>query len=140
VAQGLSFSALHQFNPLELAYLGDCVYELQVRSRLMKDFRIKTINALDRAARIYTSAASQDEVLDLIAPFLTEEEAQIIQRGKNAKAKKPRNASARQYRAATAVECLFGMLFLAGANDRIEQIADIVFELRPPSLRRNQSI
>ena len=111
-------------SPGELAFVGDAVYELLVREHVALGNAARP-DALHHAAIEYVRADAQAAALELIKPHLTEEEADIVRRGKNAhKVAAPRSASPRDYRAATALEALFGYLFLCGKKQRIRELFD----------------
>ena len=78
---------------------------------------------LHSVATHYVSAHAQNQELALIEPMLTEEEQNILRRGKNAsKASVAKHATAQEYRASTGFECLLGWLHLMGRDDRIEEL------------------
>lgn len=106
-------------NPLQLAYIGDGVWELLVRSRLI--YRGRSARHIHKDAVACVNAAAQAEALRRIEPLLTEDEADIARRGRNAHAHHaaPKNQDAADYRAATALEALIGYLYLTGQEDRL---------------------
>jgi len=107
---------------LVLAYVGDAVYELAVRSLLVADGRVK-VGQLHKEAVNYVSAAAQAEALRVLEGNLTEEEAAVMRRGRNTKsAHTPRSTGIMDYRHSTALECLIGYLFLKGEGQRLEEI------------------
>ena len=109
-------------SPGELAFVGDAVYELLVREHVALGNAARP-DALHHAAIEYVRADAQAAALEAIKPQLTEEEADIVRRGKNAhKVAAPRSASPRDYRAATALEALFGYLYLCGRRQRIREL------------------
>jgi len=73
------------------------------------------------------TASNQSIALENILPVLTETETEIYKRGRNAKCRVPRSASAVDYRRATGMECLFGYLYLSDNKDRIKELFDIAF-------------
>lgn len=112
-----------KINTLALAFVGDGVYDLMVREELVcranRPVRELNIRKVD-IVRCQAQAALVKE----IEPLLTEEEADILRRGRNAHvAKAPKNATMAEYHAATALECLIGYLYL---SDRIERIRELV--------------
>ena len=109
-----------------LAYLGDAVIELTVREHLLKSGNCPP-EQLHARAMLFVTAANQSAALENILPILSELETEIYKRGRNAKAKVPKSASAAQYRRATGMECLFGYLYLLGDKDRIKELFDIAF-------------
>lgn len=111
----------------ELAYLGDSVYELSVRERLILS-GIRNSGELVRRAKDYVTAAAQADILNVLAPVLTEEESAIVNRGRNIKPKhSPKHASPRDYSYATAIECLFGYLYISGDTARLNELTDKIF-------------
>ena len=116
------------FNPLVLAYIGDAVYEVYVRVYIAKKGEIKT-NALHKASISFVSAHAQSDILNEIEDSLTEEELNIVRRGRNAHSNTiPKNASIADYKKATAFEALIGYLFLKSDIKRLEEIIKITLE------------
>ena len=111
-------------SPVELAFIGDAVFELLVRERITR--RVDTTaNRLHRMAVDYVCAGAQAEALETILPALSEAEQDIVRRGKNAsKVSVPRNGNPRSYRSSTALEALFGYLYLSGETERIRELFD----------------
>lgn len=115
-------------SPLALAFVGDAVLELLVRARLVGGTRLQP-NALHTAATHYVSAHAQNLELGVIEPMLTEREAAVLRRGKNAsKATVARHATAQEYRASTGFECLLGWLYLQGQTARIEELFNALWQ------------
>lgn len=115
-------------NPLVLAYIGDAVYEVYVRVYIAKKGEIKT-NALHKASISFVSAHAQSNILNEIEDSLTEEELNIVRRGRNAHSNTiPKNASIADYKKATAFEALIGYLFLKNDIKRLEEIIKITLE------------
>ena len=105
---------------LELAYLGDTVYDLYVRRRLViNGGRMKDLH---RAAVSQVRASAQSEALSRIEDMLTEEEQGVVRRARNAKQNPPKNADPGDYHRATAFEALLGFLYLLGRYERLEEI------------------
>lgn len=117
---------------LGLAYLGDAVYELMVRSRLCL-LGLPTSGKLHRAAISYVAAPAQAQAAQKLAPHLTPEEQDVFRRGKNTHtAAVPQNASREEYRLATGLEALFGWLHLNGRQARICQLFDLILDGSEP--------
>lgn len=115
-------------NPVVLAYVGDAVFEVYIRQRLVAG-RARKPHELHRSATRYVSAAAQAKLLQRWHPLLTEEEADIVRRGRNTKSgQPPRNADPADYRQATALECLIGYLYYLGEKERLEQLIGLAFE------------
>ena len=114
----------NQINSLVLAYLGDSIYELYVRSYLIKK-GINKVNDLQNEAKNFVSAKSQCKFLTsmLENDFLTEEEKTVIMRERNHKVSRhPKNTDLMTYKYSTGFEALIGYLHLEGQNDRIKEI------------------
>lgn len=113
-----------QLNALALAYMGDAVYEQAVREHLLRSGRVRP-NVLHREATRYVSAKSQAVILQemMEAGFLTEEEAAIMRRGRNAKSGSiPRNTDVGTYKNSSGFEAVLGFLHLLGQTERITEI------------------
>ena len=111
-----------------LAHLGDAVYELLARAYLCAHGRA-TGKGMHRAAVELVRAESQALRAQQILPLLTEEEMAVFKRGRNAHVNAiPHNASRGEYLKATAVECLFGYLYLHGRIERINQLFCVMME------------
>ena len=117
-----------QISSLGLAYLGDGVYELMVRAYLC--LRGKATNkGLHRAALDYVAAPAQARRVQKILPLLTAEEQDVFRRGRNSHtAAIPKGASVAEYHTATALEALFGWLYLRGETDRLNQLFTLIME------------
>ena len=105
---------------LELAYLGDTVYDLYVRSHLVNHGG--RVGALHRRAVRYVCAHAQCEALGRVESMLTDEEAAVVRRARNVRQSPPRNADPAEYHRATALEALIGYLYVTGRHERLEQI------------------
>ncbi len=111
-----------QVPALTLAYLGDTLYDLYVRSRLVSTHE-DTTGRLNRRAIAFVSAVGQSRALKALWDRLNEEERQIAQRGRNAKTPTAaKNASIQDYHFATALETLLGYLYLSGQDSRAKEI------------------
>ena len=123
---------IHEMSPLALAFVGDAVLELLVRARLVGTTRLQP-NRLHTVATHYVSAHAQNLELDIIEPMLTDAEAAVLRRGKNAsKATVAKHATVQEYRASTGFECLLGWLYLQGRNDRIEELFNAMWDVYKP--------
>jgi ribonuclease-3 family protein len=115
-------------NPLVWAYIGDAVYEVYVRSHIISE-GIKNAKDLHRASIKYVKASEQSKILEGINSSLSEEEQNIVRRGRNTKTHHiPKNAEVIDYRMATAFECLIGYLFLMKRYDRLDEIMKNIFK------------
>lgn len=119
---------LKTLSPLSLAYVGDAVFELLVRTHLLtKD---KNSNKLHREAAKIVSAKSQANLVLSIMDDLSSEEESVVRRGRNAKSHTvPKNALLRDYKYATGLEALFGYLYLRGRDERIEELFNKIKEI-----------
>jgi len=117
---------LLKMSNLGLAYLGDAVYEVMVRSWLCLHGKL-TPGKLHKAALDYVAAPKQAAKMDLLLPILTEEETTIFKRGRNASPHSyPKGATRREYQIATGMETLFGWLYLQGQTDRLNQLFELI--------------
>ncbi len=115
-------------NPLVLAYLGDTLYDLYVRTRLVQATHAQA-GRLHKQAIHYVCAAGQARALQAIMETLTEKETAVVRRGRNAKSPTmPKHASIADYRHATALEALLGYLYLAGESQRVQALMKMAFE------------
>ncbi|MGA9290246.1 MAG: ribonuclease III domain-containing protein [Anaerobacillus sp.] len=119
-----------QLNSLALAYMGDSVIEINVRSRLLSLGHIRP-NQLHRTATKYVSAKAQAAFLHQVLKqeILSEEEAGVVRRGRNAKSGTvPKNTSVSTYKYSTALEALFGYHYLQGNEERVEELLNRLYE------------
>jgi len=105
---------------LELAYLGDTLWDLMVRARLVR--RGGRMKDLHRAAVKQVCARAQSEALGRIEAQLTEAEAGVVRRARNARQSPTKNADPGDYHRATALEALIGWLYLTGQRARMEAL------------------
>lgn len=106
--------------PLVLAYLGDAVYELIIRERLVTTDRSRP-NALNKKASRLVCASAQSAMMEILRPLLEPEEEAIYLRGRNANSPThARNQSIQDYRRATGFEALVGYLYLCGEKKRLD--------------------
>jgi len=116
------------FSPLTLAFLGDSVYEVMVRETLLREAN-RPAKQLHEQAVAHVRAAYQADAAERIAPMLTEDEADILRRGRNASGiSVPKHATPADYRKATGFECLFGYLFLCGQTDRLRTLFTVIWQ------------
>lgn len=119
---------IREQSPLSLAFVGDGVYELLVRARLVEYTRLVP-HQLHRQAVRFVSAKGQCLGLSAILPQLSEEELAVVRRGKNAsKATVAKHATPQEYRASTALEALFGWLYLQGRHERLYELFAAVWD------------
>ena len=111
-------------SPVTLAFVGDAVYTLYVREKLVLNHDYST-GTLQKLCSQAVAAHGQNVLLEKIMPKLTEEEAAVFRRGRNAK--KPtrsKSASVAEYNNSTGFEALLGYLYLVGNYSRIEELLD----------------
>ena len=110
-------------NPLQLAFVGDGVYEVFIRNYILNNNKELSTHKLHVEAIKYVKAHAQSEIIRRIESDLTEEEIYIYKRGRNTKsATVPKNADLAEYRAATGFEALVGYLYLINEIDRLNTI------------------
>ena len=115
-----------QLSPLNLAFIGDCIYEILVRETLVCNAN-RPVNDLHRESVKFVSAKAQTEAFSKIKDILTEEETAQFKRGRNAKTShSPKSATDAEYHTATGVEALFGYLYLTEQTDRIKELFKII--------------
>lgn len=113
-------------NGTELAFVGDAVFELLVREHIARSIDTNA-HILHRMAVEYVCAQGQSRALEHILNILNDEEHDIVRRGRNAnKTSVPKNTSPRTYRHATALESLFGYLYLCGRHERIRELFAVI--------------
>ena len=118
----LSEPQARMYSPLTLAFLGDAVYSLMVRDMLTKQAN-KPTGKLHKESIKLVNAAFQAEMIRTLLPHLTEDEAAVFKRGRNAhSAHSPKNQSEADYRYATGFEALFGYLYLSGQTQRLKEL------------------
>ena len=125
--QQLTEREVNLYSPLALAFLGDSVYEVLVRKEilLLAKLPVSKLHSL-KISRV--CAAYQAAALEKIMPVLDDKEVSIVKRGRNATGNTvPKHASAAEYRKATALECLFGYLYLLDRQDRIDELFRIIW-------------
>lgn len=118
------------YSPLTLAYMGDCVYEMTIRTLLVSRGNAP-VNTLNRKASNLAKAPSQSKMISALieAEALTEEELMVYKRGRNAKSfSTAKNATVNDYRRATGYEALIGWLYLSGRSRRALEIIKLGFE------------
>lgn len=113
---------VNQMSPLVWAYIGDAVYELYVRSNLVEKTDYKP-HKLHIESIKYVKARAQANILKELETCLTDEEKEIVRRGRNAQNHHlPKNADVQEYMYSTAFEGLIGYLYLTKQNDRLYEI------------------
>ena len=119
---------LAAYNALELAYLGDAVYELAVRRYLLEQGSRPMVEH-NRRAFAMVNASAQSQVIERLTPHLSPAEVDLIRYGRNAKGGSAKSASQTDYRRATGLECLLGYLYLCQETTRLEEIMATIIAL-----------
>ena len=110
---------LRTYSPLTLAYIGDAIYDLVIRTIVVERGN-RSANNLHKKTVTYVNARVQARMIDALESELTEEETAIYHRGRNAKSyTAAKNASIIEYRKATGLEALCGYLYLNGQHERM---------------------
>ena len=110
------------YSPLTLAYIGDGIYDLIIRSLVVAKGNTRASELHKRTSQI-VKAHTQAEMMEILLPLLTEEEENIYRRGRNAKSfTMAKNATMTDYRKATGFEALMGYLALSGRQDRVNAL------------------
>ncbi len=129
MSEKLTEREVNQYSPLSLAFLGDGVYELLVREKMLftANMPASKLHSL-KVARV--CAEYQSRAVEVIMPVLTEKEQAVFKRGRNATGNTvPKHSSTADYRRATAVECLFGYLHLMGETERINELFELIWNM-----------
>lgn len=118
---------LRRADGASLAYLGDCVFELWVRERLIRDGMFG-VGKLNEASHKYVTAKNQSVAFHRIEHMLTEDETAFFKRGRNSQhLSVPKSASGAEYRTATGFETLCAALWLEGKQERMYEILEAAF-------------
>ncbi len=116
---------ISQLPPLSLAYIGDAVYELYVRNRVIREHPTMPAHKLHLQTVKYVKAHAQSNSINAIMEILSDDEAAVFKRGRNAKSYTvPKNANLGDYHRATGFEALIGYLYLMNRADRLDLIMD----------------
>jgi len=117
------------YSPAQLAYAGDAVYELLVRSHIIRNHDTN-VNKMHRLSVKFVRADAQARLVSCLEDELTEEEKRIVKRGRNAKVtSSPKNAEMMNYRYATGFEALLGYLYLSNELDRLMELFGRIIEI-----------
>ena len=123
-----SVDQIRTVSNLGLAHVGDCVFELMIRSWLCLHGKA-TNRGLHKATVKYVSAPAQAKAAEKILPQLTTEESDVFRRGRNSSPHTiPKAASREEYQMATALEALFGYLWLKGEIERLNELFEAMME------------
>ncbi|MBE5867721.1 MAG: ribonuclease III [Lachnospiraceae bacterium] len=120
---GCGEADVRAYSPLALAYIGDAVYDLVIRTVVVERAN-RSSNELHKRAIRYVNAKAQAQIIEELLEELTEDELAVYKRGRNAKSYTiPRNASPADYRKATGMEALLGYLYL---QDKLERVLYLI--------------
>ena len=123
-----NFENPQQLSPLVLAFVGDAVYGLLVRERVVS-IANTSVGKLHRRSVKYVSAKAQAAFMDRLESVLTEDEDRIYKRGRNAAVNSiPKNANVADYHKATGFEALFGFLYLSNQHERIKYLFNLIWD------------
>lgn len=118
-----------QLSPLVLAFVGDSVFDLFIRSRLAMK-KSESAHKLHVKATAYVKAAAQSKIVGELYDKFTDEEKNVFRRGRNSKsATVPKNADVLDYRRATALEAVLGYLYLLDKKDRLSELLEMAAEV-----------
>ena len=131
---------LANYSPLALAYLGDAVYELEIREFLLRQGNASPKSLNDRAA-YFAMARTQALLTDILAPHLTEAEADVLRRGRNASPNTvAKHATTADYHKATGLEALVGYLHLSGQHERVRELMDLARKAVGTAVSRGKGV
>ncbi len=117
------------YSSLTLAYVGDSVYELFIRTKLTKDCD-KKVNRLHKEAKNFVSAKAQCAISEKLSDEFTPEETDIFKRGRNTKVNtKAKNADFKEYHTATGLEALIGYLYLTKQEARLTELLEKCYQI-----------
>lgn len=121
-------NSAEEFSSLALAFIGDSVFELLSRTYVLSQ-GAGGVNKMNAEARKLVNAHSQSNMYHKIEKYLTDEERSVMKRGRNANSHTmAKNQSAADYRRATGLEALFGMLYLKGKTERLTELYRLCIE------------
>lgn len=111
-----------------LSFIGDAVYSLMVRRRLIDEGQCRS-NALHSLSAKYVNAAAQAAAFSVIENMLSESELAVYKRGRNAHNNhKPKRANGGDYNCATGLEALFGYIYMSGDNERLNTLFEVIWQ------------
>lgn len=119
---------LREYSPLTLAYIGDCIYDVIIKSLVVNEGN-QSVNVLHKKTSAYVQASNQSKMMRTMQEHLTEEEHAVYKRGRNAKSVSPaKNQSITDYRRATGFEALLGYLYLKKDYKRLLDLVKLGLE------------
>lgn len=124
-----SATEAHLINPLTLAFIGDAVYEVFIRTYLVSENKTLKVQQLHLKTVNYVKAKSQSNYAKLILDMLDDDEISVFKRGRNSKSSTPKNADVGEYRWATGFEAVIGYLYIAGKNERLNYLLNKIIEM-----------
>lgn len=131
-------TAADQYSPLVLAYIGDAVFEIFVREKIVLSSN-RPVNKLHKMSSALVRAQSQARMIHVLKPHLTEKELGIYRRGRNAKSNtSAKNASIKDYRRATGFEALIGYLYLDGQKERMLELMERAVRSEQEYIRKSK--
>ena len=116
-----------EYSPLPLAYIGDSVYDLFIRTKIIEKGN-RHVTDMHKEAVKFVKAHSQAESIHAIEDKLTENEIRVLKWGRNAKSTPPKNADVTDYRYATGFEALIGYLYVSGEEDRLKEVLNMAYD------------
>lgn len=117
------------YSSLTLAYVGDAVYEVFIRTKLTENGD-KKVNRLHKEAKNFVSAKAQCQIIEQLLGTLTPDETDIFKRGRNTKVNtKAKNADFKEYHNATGFESLLGYLYLSGNKERLIELMEQAYQI-----------
>ena len=117
------------YSSLTLAYVGDAIYEVFIRTKLTEDGD-KKVNHLHKEAKNFVSAKAQSQIVEALLDSLTDDETDIFKRGRNTKVNtKAKNADFKEYHNATGLEALFGYLYLSKNQQRLNELMEQSYQI-----------
>lgn len=121
----------NQLNPLVLAFIGDAIYEIFIRTYLVNNNRNLLVHKLHLQTISFVKAQSQSGFMKKLQELLTEEEMSIYKRGRNTKSiNVPKSADVQDYRIATGFEALLGFLYLTENQERLNYLLEEVLKIQ----------
>lgn len=120
---------IRTYSPLALAYMGDCIFDLYIRTHILKKGNMQA-NKLHTEAKKYVCASFQSKLYLEIFSLLKRDEQTILRSGRNATSNtKAKNSTLIEYKNATGLEALFGYLYLKGDKDRTDEIFEMCLNI-----------
>ena len=127
--KSMSDNDIRMYNPLVLAYVGDSVYDTFIRTMLVSNGSIQ-VKKLHQKSIKFVQAKAQAEITQQLHDILTDDEQDIVRRGRNTKSNSvPKNADMNDYRYATGFEALIGYLYLIGNTKRLMELFGMISKM-----------